>query len=271
MFQNEDRERVAFGVKLAEYEYDSTLFIDNIGSFFWLIALYLLLVILHFSCFCVKRIRHRLAALLFWNGIIRVIMETYMEVSLISVLNISVIDWQTDDSYILASSLFALVFLSLFSSLPLLLLLKLCTSRKRWHFVGFKKRYGTVFEGLMIYDDSSLNRRSALIPLITFFGRRMLFAVILISMRASLWFQLLIQMLISLAISIYFVHFKPCETSSQTKLWAFNEIIILVIVVLLMCFSDAVQDAKTRHQLGYGFIALSVGNIAVNLAFMLAS
>ena len=45
----------------------------------------------------------------------------------------------------------------------------------------------------------------------------------------------------------------------------------MVIVILLMGFSDAVQDAETRHELGYGFIALSLGNIAVNLALMLAS
>ena len=42
VFQNKDRERVAFGIKMAEYEYDSTLFIDNVGSFFWLIVFYLL-------------------------------------------------------------------------------------------------------------------------------------------------------------------------------------------------------------------------------------
>ena len=119
-------------------------------------------------------------------------METYMEVSLVSVLNISVIDWQTDDSYIFASSISALVFLSLFSAFPLLLLLKLCRSRESWHKYGFKKRYGTVFEGLMIYSDSSLNKRSVLIPLMTFFGRRMLLAVVLISMRTSLAPQLLI-------------------------------------------------------------------------------
>ena len=218
VFQNKDRESEALSAKLAEYEYDSTLFIDNIGSFFWLIVIFLLLGILHFSCYCVKKIRNKLAALLFWNGIIRVIMETYMEVSLISVLNISVIDWQADDSYVLASNILSLVFLSLFSAFPLLLLLKLCRSRESWHKYGFKKRYGTVFEGLMIYSDSSLNKRSVLIPLLTFFGRRMLLAVVLISMRTSLALQLLIQMLVSLAISIYFVHFKPFESSSQIKL-----------------------------------------------------
>ena len=68
-------------------------------------------------------------------------------------------------------------------------------------------------------------------------------------------------MLVLLAISIYFVHFKQCESSSQIKLSAFNEIIILAIVVLLMSFSDAVQDGETRHVLGYGFITLSLGNM----------
>ena len=211
VFQNKDRERKALSAKLAEYEYDSTLFIDNIGSFFWLIALCLLLVVIHFSCYCFKKIKHKLGAFLFWNGIIRVIMETYMEVSLISVLNISVVYWQTDDSYIQASSICALVFLSLFSAFPLLLLLKLCRSRENWHKYGFKKRYGTVFEGLLIYNDSVFNKRSVLIPLMTFFGRRMLLAAILISMRTSLAPKLLIQMLVSLAIPVYLLYFKPYE------------------------------------------------------------
>ena len=63
----------------------------------------------------------------------------------------------------------------------------------------------------MIYSDSSLNKRSVLIPLMTFFGRRMLLAAVLISMRTSLAPKLLIQMLVSLAISIYFLYFKPYE------------------------------------------------------------
>ena len=37
-----------------------------------------------------------------------------------------------------------------------------------------------------------------------------------------------------------------------------------------MCFSDAVADASTRFEIGYGFIVLSLSNIVVNLAIMLA-
>ena len=63
------------------------------GFAFWLIALYLLIVIIHYALFCVKSLRLKLASLLFWNGLIRVFMEVYHEAALLSVLNVHTVDW----------------------------------------------------------------------------------------------------------------------------------------------------------------------------------
>ena len=47
-----------------------------------------------------------------------------------------------------------------------------------------------------------------------------------------------------------------------------NDCTILLLTYHLWCFTDMVGDPEVRYELGYIFIAASLGNIAIHLCFM---
>ena len=115
------------------------------------------------------------------------------------------------------------------------------------------------------------SKRHFLFNPMAFFGRRLIFAMNVIMLSHNLWGQLTIQMVISLGILAYLLHYKPMVGRFINCLMILNECVDLLIIILLMCFSEVVSDAKTRYDIGFAYIGLSLGNIAVNLLILIVS
>ena len=63
--------------------------------------------------------------------------------------------------------------------------------------------------------------------------------------------------------------FKPLETNKANYLECFNDCTLIVLTYSMWCFTDMVPEADTRYNVGYGFIVVSLANIAVHLLNML--
>lgn len=81
------------GSKFALYDYKSDLFIENMGFNLLMQAFYVALVIFRMLIPCCMTLRKKLASHLFWNGPIRLFMELYIEMVLLSLLNLLNLDW----------------------------------------------------------------------------------------------------------------------------------------------------------------------------------
>ena len=110
-----------------------------------MLAFFALLVVLYLCFYCLKALRRRLSASLFWNGLIRLFMEVYLESVLLSIHNLKNIVWQ-DSSLHIASNILAIVFVLVFCLLPLFLLYFFSKYKEIWHTKEFKDKYGTLIE-----------------------------------------------------------------------------------------------------------------------------
>ena len=103
-----------------------------------MLAFFALLVVLYICFYCLKALRRRLATLLFWNGLIRLFMEVYLEAVLLSVHNLKSIVWY-DSSLHIASNILAIIFVLVFCLLPLFLLKCLYTFSASTNKSGIRK------------------------------------------------------------------------------------------------------------------------------------
>ena len=110
-----------------------------------MLAFFALLVVLYLCFYCLKALRRRLAASLFWNGLIRLFMEVYLEAVLLSIYNLKNIVWH-DSTLHIASNILAIVFVLVFCLLPLFLLNFFSKHKEIWHTDEFKGKYGTLIE-----------------------------------------------------------------------------------------------------------------------------
>ena len=84
----------------------------------------------------------------------------------------------------------------------------------------------------------------------TFFLRRLGLSLVCIFWIEFFWGQVAIQLMTSVFVIILLHWARPMESSFVTNLETFNEIITLVTLYLMMCFSDFVSDEKRRSELG---------------------
>ena len=68
---------------------------------------------------------------------------------------------------------------------------------------------------------------------------------------------------------LFFLAVKPLNQPFLNNMEIFNECCLLVSSYFLFLFTDFVPDVKTRYQIGWAFIGLSIANIGVNWLCML--
>ena len=107
-----------------------------------------------------------------------------------------------------------------------------------------------------------------LVPIL-FFAKRLLIASLLITENDFLWVNVAALNFIALGSNVFHLWYMPLESRKANVLEVFNDCTLLMLTYLLWCFTDIVEEPETREQLGYVFISVSLGNIAVHLIMML--
>ena len=134
---------------------ESTLFLQNIGFIMVMILVHVLIMIMHAlmhgprnCCPCSQKVHKKLGTYLYYNGLQRFYMEIYMDLALLSILNLHMADWETEFiaekiSNYLSGFVFFLVCL-----FPPIFLVFFCFNKPRFNSKRFQKKSGAVLEGM---------------------------------------------------------------------------------------------------------------------------
>ena len=114
------------------------------------------------------------------------------------------------------------------------------------------------------------NKKWALFfPLMIIF-RRLAFVGSVVLLPDQCFVQIIIQMVLTMVNMSYLLHFKPHASFYSTSVEIFNELINLILMYHIMCFTFFVPEANTRYLIGYSFIGFTVFNLSVHIILMLA-
>ena len=82
------------------------------------------------------------------------------------------------------------------------------------------------------------------------------------------WIQASVMTFKCILVVIIFGHSLPFHLPRDRRIEYFNEVSILICSYHLFLFTDFVDDADTRYQIGYSMIAFTSLNILVNLLLL---
>lgn len=172
-----------YNLQFEMLEIETVYFLQNLGFLFWIIMAHGAFVILHAliyklrsSCSCASKVVAKIGNYLYWNGVFRLYMEVYFDITLLSLLNMHMLDWQTEFVAIQASNVISVVTLALISVVPVYFFVFYLKKLDKWGDEGFKKNYSSVLEGTR---SLSKEKKLLVIPM-AFFARRLLFVVTVI-------------------------------------------------------------------------------------------
>jgi len=174
-----------------DFGYEKRNFIQNLGSiyyFFPLVAIWLLLLVLlkllALSGFSGPQKWYLwLKNKLFWNFLLRLLIESYLELHLSSTINAANLYWSSNSGDWLAS-LTTLPVAFVVNAFPIWLFMFLRRNHERLSEEEFKARFGATYEGLVTESKTFIGH-----PLI-FILRRMLFSFMVVLIRDLTFLQI---------------------------------------------------------------------------------
>ena len=131
----------------------------------------------------------------------------------------------------------------------------------------FKKRYGDIYEGLVLSKKPN-KRLTALFYPFWFVMRRLIFSLVVIFLDTYFWYQILIAMVCGMINICYLCKFKPFSDRKILRLEIMNEVTNMVLLYHLMMFTEWVPEAKTRYAIGWSFICFFSANIFVHFSLL---
>lgn len=128
---------------------------------------------------------------------------------------------------------------------------------------NFMGRYGEVYAGL------NPERKSTIAFSVFFLLRRYIFAItICLTLFWQVWFQIATQLVLSMGSACFLLNFTPFEDALPLDLEIFNEVTTIMLLYHVTCFTEFIPSALTHVLIGYSFLALMLGNMAVHLFFL---
>ena len=180
-------------INLKQCGYDSLLVISNISSVIWMfVAHFFFAAILFGPIWAIHKCSGRLASAkeylsgyFFWNGLIRLIIESTFDIALATILNMSTVTWDSSYPAVKASTAISIIGLILICLTYPALVLKYYKNfsilAEKW----FNDHYGSGLEGTKHLLKKP--RKSILGVPVLFFARRILFAVSVILLEDFFW------------------------------------------------------------------------------------
>ena len=199
-------EDAAFTLGFEQSGYESKLFASNASFIIWLFISHLcLLILIYGPIYLVNRrtgrlvwLKHKLANYIHWNGLIRLFMETSLEMAITSLLGLYFLESDSLFTFVKYSQVLTILSLVLLVAIPVFLLVLYYRNFAILANPSFKAKYSSALEGTK-YDSSKKPSKWILIYLAFFFVRRIIFAVSVVYLR-SLWVQVSIQILLSMIV-----------------------------------------------------------------------
>ena len=257
---NENFEQAGFGSKLIILNATSIIL-----QVFFLLALVILTVI--FSCCDRVKSMKKLYSALIWNSLIRLFMETYLELLLTSSLNMKFgrVEPELDSTHY-AMVLSKVIFTVLMFFPPVICMLW-WRRRENWNSEDFKAKYGSLLQGVAL-DSKSLGMKSMLAVPIFFFIRRLLLTGAIILFNDYAQAQLMLMFSLSMIYLSFLLRTMPLASRRANQLEIFNEITMLMLLYILLLFTQFVPSAAARYNCGYAYMFVNGANILTHLIIM---
>jgi hypothetical protein len=127
-----------------------------------------------------------------------------------------------------------------------------------------KGRFGAFLEGISFDEDLSF-----LIYPCYFMMRRFFMAVLLVVFQKFLWMQIFLKAMTILTAVILIGEANYFETRFKKRLEFANEILVMLMLYNMICFSPFVPDIEARFKMGYLCCVVEALALAVNILFIM--
>jgi len=232
---------------------------------------------------------------MFWDSIIRFVLESYLEVAISAQINVSTDFFATEDtdqfeseppsihervSFYLAVIWYAAVLIAPLASGIFLCRRKhlIAAERQVEHKLAFQykkvaddekdevipytNRYGQLFEG------AKADRHSTILVNVIFMLRRLAFAAVLVYLPLYPWLQIQLSLGLTFAYLMYVAMAQPFMSRAQNRLETFNDFLNLCVGYHFFLFTDFVPDMEMRYACGWSAIGLICLALVANMGVM---
>ena len=90
----------AYNVNMDSFGYQSPLVVPNVGTSMWILFFHLALLAIYGLTYKFKGCRRRLGGYLLWNTLVRLLVEVYLEMFMLSALNLRTVDWSNPFNFV---------------------------------------------------------------------------------------------------------------------------------------------------------------------------
>lgn len=265
IFEFEETE--PFNYEFEQLGFESIYLAEAMGTIFVLthlfVVCYVFVILFYFlrnTCSCAFRFSLWLNRKFLWNLLIIFIMEAYIEIGLLSMAVIKRWDYDPDSSINdRMNHYYAVGYLIIIMIYPFWVTFIYVYNRKKLDRKEFKLRFGGPFNGL-----KKLRGFSSFF----FFGfyilRRFIIILLLTLNEGEIYFTWASYFYTTIAQLCFLLHTKPFYEPSRNRTEVFNEIVIMVLVVPTLCFTE-VMDPGPQEKVGYYIIGMVVLYLLVHL------
>ena len=239
------------------------------GSLGLIFVIYVLAILL---LFCIKPCRDknkhvsklsiRLTHTLFYNSYISIMTESYSLIAVCCCISFSIISF---DSYGVAIQSFtSLTFFTMLIAFPIITVRHLSKNFSQLEKVGFKAKYGEFYEGLKLSNGPVVFWQP-----IWFLIRRFLLATTIVWRHRVLVLQV-VQMTGQIITAVIIIgNVRPFTDPKKSRFEFFNEIMIMLVMYHIICFSPFVPSLETKFLLGYSVCFVVSMHLVINLYFIM--
>jgi len=129
-------------------------------------------------CPRVQKSRDSLKNHLFWRGSIRVFIETFADLTLFTMLNVSEAEWPKGLESVITSNVISYLTLLACLAVPAFLFFYACRRRATWQDPDFQDRFGSLLDGSR--QDTDEAKVTALLVMVAFYVRRLSLSLTLV-------------------------------------------------------------------------------------------
>jgi len=102
-----------------------------------------------------------------------------------------------------------------------------------------------------------------------FLVRRFILAFIVVYMQTAVIWQISLMTMTIITQVIILGRLQPFVLPSKTKYELFSEVVVMLVMYHLICFTPFVPDVDMRFRLGYSVSAIVIAHLAVSMAILL--
>ena len=259
-----------FSYSFEQSGFETHWMLANSSLIVWMYLLHGVLLLLYLAFKWLSRVTgifkgasRGLMQYLFYNGPLRLFMETYFDLYVTSLLNVIKADWNVNLAIIIWSNWTSLTVLIL---LNLIVVVLAVLYYRKFYSIENDTSYNALLKGTSV-EAEDRSRWLLFFPA-HFFGRRIAFTLSVLLFKEFIWGQIVNQFAFSITMIIYLVHVEFLETPFAIKMEVFNECTIIMLLYGLMLFTTYVPDPMVRYRFGWTYIFVSLSNIFIQVTLL---